>query len=623
MVASCVALVSLDAWRTWQARELVLNADRTETANLARSLAQHAHDMIEGVDVVLQGIGERISTERDDPSLVGHLRDLMRRQVAELPVLHSLFVFDADGNPIVTSLPPDVSGHSVADRDYFQSQRDNPALGTVVTGPYRSKSDNSWVLCISRRLNKPDGSFDGIVDATIEIATMNSFYSTFDMGNQGAVALLTLNGTMIVRHPYLEAVIGSNVSANDVFSTYLRRSAVGSFTYRSAIDKVVRQASYRRVADFPLVVVAAHAMDDVLAEWLHDAILHLVVSVAIAIVLGLAGFAVSRQVRERQVAEERYRLLADNSSDAIVCTAMDGRQLYVSPSFVMLTGWSYDECMRHRWGEFIHPEDRHLQAEVARRLLAGERVVAFAYRYVRPDESCVWVEARCHLVAAGERTEAQFVSNIRDITQRKLAEDKLAAVNRRLSTQANTDGLTGLSNRRRFDVALTQECRRLAREQAPLSLVFIDIDHFKFFNDALGHQAGDSCLCAVSRTIARFAQRPADMSARYGGEEFALLLPSTEAEGALEIAERIRRAIQELGIAHASSERGVVTASLGVATLVPQPGDTATCVQLLGKADAALYEAKRQGRNRVVAAPASFGLDRDRMAVTATTVTVG
>jgi diguanylate cyclase (GGDEF)-like protein/PAS domain S-box-containing protein len=624
MVAGCIALIGLDAWRTLQARGLVLSNDRTETTNLARSLAQHAHDMVAGVDVVLQGIQERLSMERGEPMLLSRVRAVMRQRVVDLPVLHSLFVFDAAGNPVVTSLPQNVSGRSVADRDYFQRQRDNPHLGALVSGPYRSKSDGSWVLCISRRLERPDGSFDGIVNATIEVGTINSFYATFDMGRQGVVALLTLDGTMIVRRPNMEAVIGSDVSSNEAFSIYLPQSPVGSYRYTSTLDHVERQASYRRVDGFPLVVVVAHAVDDVLAEWRHDGVVHLMVSTGVAIALAAAGFAVSRQVRERQVAEERYRLLADNSSDAIVCTAMDGRRLYMSPSFMTLTGWSYEECKRHRWGQFVHPDDRHLQADAIRRLLAGERVVSFAYRYVRPDESWVWVEARCHLVAAGEQTEAQFVGNIRDITQRKLAEEKLAALNRRLATQANTDGLTGLANRRRFDAVLAQECRRMAREQAPLSLILIDIDHFKCFNDAYGHPAGDRCLCAVAQTIARFTQRAADTSARYGGEEFVLLLPNTEAAGAFEIAERIRAAIQALAIEHACNDGFmVVTASLGVSTLRPQPGDGGQSAALLAQADIALYDAKRYGRNRVVMMPADCDAVAGYTAMAALTVTAG
>lgn len=167
-----------------------------------------------------------------------------------------------------------------------------------------------------------------------------------------------------------------------------------------------------------------------------------------------------------------------------------------------------------------------------------------------------------------------------------------------LQALARTDGLTGLDNRRMLDVTLTREWRRAARSQHALSLLFVDVDHFKRYNDSQGHQAGDDALAAVGRCIAGCLRRPADYAARYGGEEFVVILPDIGSDGAVAIAETIRTSILELGIRHDGSAFGCLTASIGVATCRPDRDDDMHAALKL--ADDALYRAKETGRNRVV-----------------------
>ncbi|SAK84602.1 diguanylate cyclase [Caballeronia fortuita] len=168
-----------------------------------------------------------------------------------------------------------------------------------------------------------------------------------------------------------------------------------------------------------------------------------------------------------------------------------------------------------------------------------------------------------------------------------------------LQMLARTDGLTGLNNRRTLGEILEQEWRRARRTRSTLSLLFVDIDRFKAYNDTYGHQAGDDALAAVARCISGTLRRPADTAARYGGEEFVVVLPDTSPDGAVQIAETIRTAISELAIEHAASEYGRVTASIGTASWVPeQEGDVSTVIRA---ADEALYSAKAAGRNKVAA----------------------
>ncbi len=170
--------------------------------------------------------------------------------------------------------------------------------------------------------------------------------------------------------------------------------------------------------------------------------------------------------------------------------------------------------------------------------------------------------------------------------------------NRKLALLATTDSLTGIANRRSLDRALRREWLRHRRAGAPLSIALIDTDHFKQYNDMYGHLAGDECLRQIAETIDACIHRPGDMVARYGGEEFAVVLSSTDVQGAIGMAEEIQRRIRALAIPHDHSPLGpYLTVSIGLATHVPQPGDE--LLHLLRDADEALYRAKAGGRDRV------------------------
>jgi len=160
------------------------------------------------------------------------------------------------------------------------------------------------------------------------------------------------------------------------------------------------------------------------------------------------------------------------------------------------------------------------------------------------------------------------------------------------------DGLTGIANRQSFDECLDREWRRAAREQWPISLIMLDIDYFKLYNDNYGHQGGDECLKKVAAVLAAAVKRPADLAARYGGEEFMVVLPDTDIRGATEMAEKLRIEVEILGVPHAfSAAASVVTISIGVASLVP--GQNREASHLVKLVDTMLYAAKHDGRNRV------------------------
>jgi diguanylate cyclase (GGDEF)-like protein len=184
----------------------------------------------------------------------------------------------------------------------------------------------------------------------------------------------------------------------------------------------------------------------------------------------------------------------------------------------------------------------------------------------------------------------------RELELQKLTR-QLAKVNQDLRLLSARDGLTGVANRRFYDEQLAKQWAHCARERVPLSHLMIDIDLFKKFNDRYGHLAGDDCLRRVAQVLQKSLKRPVDLLARYGGEEFAAVLPYTDAEGAMVVAEGLRAAVEELGVPHEDLPGGVVTVSMGAATCLPRQGEDP---QLIAAAsDRGLYLAKAQGRNRV------------------------
>lgn len=221
-------------------------------------------------------------------------------------------------------------------------------------------------------------------------------------------------------------------------------------------------------------------------------------------------------------------------------------------------------------------------------VLAGKReFFYFEYPCHSPDEKR-WFTMRATALH-GDECGGLFVISHHNITQRKLAEE-------RIEEMAMQDPLTGLSNRRAFQLFLKKEMRSSIRNQTPIGLALIDIDYFKSYNDAFGHAAGDQCLTNVGRILLAHARRPGDLAARIGGDEFALILGNTGLEMVREIAESVLKAISDLQIVFDGSKQ--VTVSIGLLSVVPHEQHSEDV--LLQQADKALYLAKSAGRNRIV-----------------------
>lgn len=297
--------------------------------------------------------------------------------------------------------------------------------------------------------------------------------------------------------------------------------------------------------------------------------------------------------------QESLKLLAENCGDVIFRFGADGQARYISPSVERLYGYTVSEiyAMGGNVVEngFIYDEDQQKVASAVHAHLSGNLPhVKLEFRIKRRDGAVIWVETNCSTILdpnTGRPTDIVFT--MRDIHEKKILEAQLEAF-------ARKDGLTGIANRRSFDESVEKEWHRARGEHNALSLLLIDIDYFKAFNDANGHQAGDDCLRTVAATIAANARQEGDLAARYGGEEFAVILPRTDYKRALAASDRIRSAVEALAIPHpGSAADSVVTVSVGVATAMAASGGTIEMPHgLLQAADTALYKAKAGGRNR-------------------------
>lgn len=322
-----------------------------------------------------------------------------------------------------------------------------------------------------------------------------------------------------------------------------------------------------------------------------------------------ALFTTWRDITMRKNAEDalmesayRWKFAIEGSGDGVWDWNIQTGETKYSKRWKEMLGYAEDDILpdNQEWVDRLHPDDQ-LYVAGAMKAYLDDKAASYIceYRLRCKDGSYKWILGRGMVVSrSNDGKPLRMIGTNADITEQKRVEEALEESNRKLETLSITDGLTGIANRRHFDEVLVQEHARHARSGAELSLILLDIDHFKAFNDNYGHIKGDECLRQVARVISDCAARPADLAARYGGEEFACILPETDRNGAIIIAEKIRRGILALSIPHkGSSTAECVTASLGVET-VRCTGE-GSVVEMLAQVDELLYRAKSCGRNRL------------------------
>lgn len=488
LLAVCLSLVAVAIWESWSSRQYHLRDKEVAMSNLAQTLSSQAQASIKQADTVLFGLVDRLEIDGMDPEQIPRLQRLLSSQSNELTQLHGLFIYDEKGRWVVNSngiIPPDANN---SDREYFIFHQEHPDRGPHIGPSIKSRSTGEWIMPVSRRINHPDGSFAGVVLATLYLDHFLGLYNSIDIGANGVINLISADARIVIRRPFKEAEIGINLAGSPLFTQLLPKGPSGFATVTSHVDGVERVVGFRRVDDYPLIIFVALNKHEALAGWRQASLLSAAIVTFLLVILGLLGYRLIRLMKQQN----------------------------------------------------------HIQNELLD------------------------------------------------------AQDRLIEANRTLELLALEDALTGLANRRQFDLFLHAEMGRAKRSHGSLALLLIDVDHFKRFNDNYGHLAGDECLRTISAIIRQNIKRPGDLAARYGGEEFAVVLPGTDYVGAFLIAEAIRHAVQQTGIEHDESTEGAVTVSVGVATCSPTSQELPD--DLIGASDKALYVAKASGRNMSVIA---------------------
>ncbi|WP_248798436.1 sensor domain-containing diguanylate cyclase [Pseudomonas sp. MWU13-2105] len=482
----CISLIAISLWGVFNSLEYHLHDKEVEMSNLSKTLSSNIAATLTQADTVILGIQGQVEVEGTGAQTLERLGGILKNQQKSLPQVHGFFIYDEQGRWLFNSNGAIPYGVNNSDRDYFIYHREHVSSAPYIGPAIRSRSTNEWVITISRRLNHPDGSFAGVTLATIYLKYFLNLYEGIDMGGNGIINLTSSTGHIVVRKPFREIDIGTDISTGEVFALLTPGVSSGTATIRSFIDNAERVISFQRVNGYPLVVIAAFDRNEILADWRSESFASFLISSVLLLILSFLG----------------YRLIR------------------------------------------LMNQQLQLQKEL-------------------------------------QRSEANYIE-----------------ANKALGQQALEDGLTGLPNRRKFDLFINTEINKVRRRPDDIALIMIDVDLFKKYNDQYGHVQGDECLKTVSAIISRNITREGDLAARYGGEKFAIVLLNTDYVGAFIIAERIRTELESCSIQHSESPAKVVTISVGIGALSGSRTDTPET--LIDIADRALYIAKTSGRNRTV-----------------------
>lgn len=614
LLLACVALVAVVSVFLWQARENALRQAQQTSANLAESVLDHMEATLRETDAFMAVVSRTVLAPYErggGPTRA--LREEILRRVSLQPALHDLYVYDAKGKLRVSSYAGQRYEASAQGREFFELHRASTRDDLVVGKPYRAEPHGDWVVPLSRRLAHADGRFAGVVVGALSMKHLQQYLDRFELGRDALLSLCTREATVLVRRPYSEVALGIELKDSVLYREHYARARSGTFTAVSPLDGLQRQYSFAHSGAYAVMVVVALSRDEVLAAWRRSAWLDAAAVAAVVAGLVLAGLFNHRTLRAQQALTRELqgsnRRLAElehaiNEHAVVAVTDVRGVILSVNERFCALSKYSAEELIGSPHS--IVRSDRHPASFFKHmwRTIARGGVWQGQVENRAKDGSTYWVDTTIVPLLNERGKPYQYIAIRTDITELRrtqlelqTAHEQLARSNEELARLAAFDPLTGLANRRRFDAALEDAWRVAQRQREALSLLMIDVDRFKQFNDSYGHPEGDACLRRVAMALRGVSRRPGDLVARWGGEEFAMLLPGTDADGARVVAELARRAVVLLAIEHRHGVQGRVTLSVGMHTLLPGPG--ARVQSLVEGADRALYVAKQRGRNRV------------------------
>jgi diguanylate cyclase (GGDEF)-like protein len=299
-----VCLEGLSRYHTYYSQ---LEEAQVATVNYTQAAAQHAEKTVEMIDAILFGVVERVENRGTAPDAMPRLSRLLEAHVNRIPALQGLFVYDASGNWLVSSVGRAPLHANNADRDYFRYHQAHFDRGIHIGKPLVSRSSGVWVLPMSRRLQDKDGNFAGVALATVPIQYFQDYYNGFDLGRHGAMLLALTDGTLVTRRPFVASLIGTSISNGPVMRMVRELGDRGTGLRVSNLDRIERQYSYSKLTAFPLVVSAALAKDDIFASWWAQTYREAGIVALLLAILLFIGYRLFRQILIRDGMERELR----------------------------------------------------------------------------------------------------------------------------------------------------------------------------------------------------------------------------------------------------------------------------------------------------------------------------
>ncbi len=297
------SVLGLVAWEAVTSRQQALDAAQVTVSNLSRSLTQHADDTVGEAETVLSELVERVHNDGVTGPQHERLHLVLKQTTAALDQLHGLFIYSSDGRWLVTSNDVDPPNANNSDREYFLWHRSHPGPAVHIGAVIVSRSTGELIIPVSRRLDNADGSFGGVVLATLKVDYFKKFYDGFDLDEQGAIVLALGDGTILMRRPYDPKVIGTSIAKGVIYSQMLPHASTGARMVVSVVDGVNRMIAYRASSVYPLLILAAQPESAIFAGWRANLLRSGVLVALVFAVLGAFAVLLMRQIRHNQRTE--------------------------------------------------------------------------------------------------------------------------------------------------------------------------------------------------------------------------------------------------------------------------------------------------------------------------------
>jgi diguanylate cyclase (GGDEF)-like protein len=306
LVIGC-SLASLTVWKVLASRDRALEDVDIHGLNLTQALVTYSEGIVRQSSLLLLGLVERLETEGSGPTQIQRLSALVNRQQPLMPQLSGITIYDNQGRWLMSSNRPIPGGANSSDRAYFIHHRDDPSSEIFIGPPIQSRSNQEWVITISRRFNDARGAFAGVVAVTLGIENFLRLFGKIDVGQEGAIGLSYTDGTLLVRYPFREQDMGRNFSKSPIYAKYLVDRSVGTASFTSSLDGVERLYAFRKSDRLPLITTVALGKREALAAWRMEALLSAVVVTGLLGLTGLIGRLLILDIRRRTQVEGQLR----------------------------------------------------------------------------------------------------------------------------------------------------------------------------------------------------------------------------------------------------------------------------------------------------------------------------